>query len=808
MALDSMMSLFGKYDLFINTEECFSFDEVKARVSVAPQYETFLKRWLVTLTENNILQESKGKFALAHEKSGSNQMQIWRDFYSIESKVNYGLGFVKYLEKCSQCLSELLIGQVEPLELLFPKGDTSIAVDTYQNTLSSQVLNKVAKKTIKAVSENLNRGGEPLRILEIGAGVGGTSDGVISELSGENMVYYYTDVSTFFLNNAKERYKGKDWIEYKVFDINDGYKPKDEDPAEYDVIMAANVLHNAKDGPKIIKMLRDMLKPGGALVILDAVREPHYLMTSIGFNDGLHGFEDFRATTGKTFFEREQWYDMFEGAGGKILLSKPELDDSFIGTGQGIFVVTFPTGKMKLQASEIHSHIKSNFGDIPVQSDIEIVSKIPAWDSNETDRSLNRESYCAPEGELETKIAGIWGKVLNESSIGRHDNFFMIGGDSLLVSQVIAEMKSEIPSAQSWEWGDLMREILATPTVYEIASKLNNTLEKKDVNMVKLMGDMNRVSTSNHPTQVVFHAGTGTLTPYMSMVRVLAENGLDEKTVGFACDNVKAYLDIPYKELYKALGEKYAAALLETKDRHFILFGHCVGGLIALEAAKVLKHSGAIVEEVILVSSNINQSNDVIDPKENSVFSSDIVLEKVFGRLIGADIVQAGYTIGDETLSRAIKHIASRELGTFEDDMLMTLENTEFDSVAKSYKCLLDKTHEQRLAKLSQVVTANVYSVEQGKASMLTEMYKVFKHSFRATCSYQPDVYEGKTRVFKCSDHTDNFFLHTFGVFSEGEEAWSKYLKNMSFGSVSGDHMSCMDTPNIESNIDLMFQEV
>ena len=33
------------------------------------------------------------------------------------------------------------------------------------------------------------------------------------------------------------------------------------------------------------------------------------------------------------------------------------------------------------------------------------------------------------------QLEEIWGEVLNKESVGRHENFFAIGGDSLLLSQ-------------------------------------------------------------------------------------------------------------------------------------------------------------------------------------------------------------------------------------------------------------------------------------------------------------------------------------------------------------------------------------
>ena len=49
--------------------------------------------------------------------------------------------------------------------------------------------------------------------------------------------------------------------------------------------------------------------------------------------------------------------------------------------------------------------------------------------------------YEAPVGEIEEAVAGIWADVLKVERIGRQDDFFALGGHSLLSLQVVERLR-------------------------------------------------------------------------------------------------------------------------------------------------------------------------------------------------------------------------------------------------------------------------------------------------------------------------------------------------------------------------------
>ena len=48
--------------------------------------------------------------------------------------------------------------------------------------------------------------------------------------------------------------------------------------------------------------------------------------------------------------------------------------------------------------------------------------------------------YVVPESETEKTLAGIWSELLNIATVSRYDNFFEIGGHSLLAVQLISKI--------------------------------------------------------------------------------------------------------------------------------------------------------------------------------------------------------------------------------------------------------------------------------------------------------------------------------------------------------------------------------
>jgi acyl-coenzyme A synthetase/AMP-(fatty) acid ligase/acyl carrier protein len=87
-------------------------------------------------------------------------------------------------------------------------------------------------------------------------------------------------------------------------------------------------------------------------------------------------------------------------------------------------------------------------------------------------RSGLSSAYVAPRNELEQTIAAIWENYLHVSPIGVYDRFDELGGDSLLILQVISRLHETFLVRLS------IRDFLADPTVVRLATLINQRLEQ------------------------------------------------------------------------------------------------------------------------------------------------------------------------------------------------------------------------------------------------------------------------------------------------------------------------------------------
>ncbi len=97
----------------------------------------------------------------------------------------------------------------------------------------------------------------------------------------------------------------------------------------------------------------------------------------------------------------------------------------------------------------------------------------------EADASVQQETYVAPRGETESILCEIWQEVLGVERVGITDNFFRLGGHSLLVMQVISRLQHPRYRDSHYRRKDLSltaRQVFRTPRLMDLAQAIDNPM--------------------------------------------------------------------------------------------------------------------------------------------------------------------------------------------------------------------------------------------------------------------------------------------------------------------------------------------
>ena len=88
---------------------------------------------------------------------------------------------------------------------------------------------------------------------------------------------------------------------------------------------------------------------------------------------------------------------------------------------------------------------------------------LPAASSRPVSRPQLSTPFAEPEGRVETVLAGVLAQLLGVFPVGRHDDFFSLGGDSLIGTQLIAQANRALGSRLA------LRDLFESPTVAGLA---------------------------------------------------------------------------------------------------------------------------------------------------------------------------------------------------------------------------------------------------------------------------------------------------------------------------------------------------
>ncbi|RKQ70071.1 SDR family NAD(P)-dependent oxidoreductase [Oceanibaculum indicum] len=197
-----------------------------------------------------------------------------------------------------RALPDTLAGRVKPTAVMFPDGGMGLVEGVYKdNPVAARFSDGLAGAASAFVAARLSAAPDRrLRILEIGAGTGGTSVCVFRALAPHRAgiaEYLYTDVSRAFLIHAERSYADSaPHLTTALFDVEKPLAGQGVTPHGYDLVIAANVLHATADMRRTLATVRETLAPGGLLLANETSAATLFTHVTFGLLEGWWRFTD------------------------------------------------------------------------------------------------------------------------------------------------------------------------------------------------------------------------------------------------------------------------------------------------------------------------------------------------------------------------------------------------------------------------------------------------------------------------------------------------------------------------------------
>ena len=426
-----------------------STDALSDSLGVAPNRRVNIRQWLGALKESGVVSDRSGAFFFDSGKL-ENPDVLYEELLQ-QGIPDYMEKIVGYLVEMRGVLVDVLRGKVDPMrDLFFRDGQLGTAVNVYRNSITGLVYGSLAAEITAALAAGRNPE-EPFRILEVGAGVGGTTDYIIPRIRDhKNVEYVYTDMSDVFLDEAKKRYADFDFITYQLFDINRHPRVQNLPLHSFDLIIGANVFHDAHDIDAVMESIQILLSERGRLMILEATVNTAAQLMTAGFIEGLTAYEDDRRNTDLPAYNETQWCRSLEKSRyTKAVLFPQDTQKRKLLQTSIILTQTRQKG-ITVDETRILAYLKERIPDYMLPKFIIEMQQYPLSEQGKVDRKKlpqmkrsdrNRRELVKPANELQKRLAELWAENLGVEEVGVTDNYFALGGDSLKAIRLMSRVE-------------------------------------------------------------------------------------------------------------------------------------------------------------------------------------------------------------------------------------------------------------------------------------------------------------------------------------------------------------------------------
>jgi acyl transferase domain-containing protein/thioesterase domain-containing protein/aryl carrier-like protein len=363
-----------------------------------------------------------------------------------------------------------------------------------------------------------------------------------------------------------------------------------------------------------------------------------------------------------------------------------------------------------------------------------------------------QNTYIAPKNDLEQKLVNIWQDFLGIQQVGIYDDYFELGGDSLLAVQLISQLRTNLKIELS------TKNLIETPTIAGLATLIEKT--QTNSNLVHQAPELTKLShlvtirgTGNKQPLFCVHPIGGNVFCYKKLAHYL---GTEQPFYALQAKGLDG--NQPFTQIQQMAAEYIKALQTIQPQGTYLLGGWSFGGIVAFEMAQQLQQQGQEVALLALIDSSAPKYNYQLaqfdDADLLTWFATDLGID------IGKDIA---------TWSQHLRQL---------------------------------KPEEQLQYILNQAQQASILPAT-ATIEYIRPLIQVFKSNLQALGSYVPQVYSQQIDLFTASEAFPLFATEKFTTEDSVKQqddtlGWAELSSiPIEVHKIPGNHYTIMGEPHV-----------
>jgi len=426
--------------------ESYTVAELLQQTPLASRYQRWMARALTLLADQGLLVKHEGVVRtedryFAPKPLPSIALEPFIE--TVEQQLSSVLGFTlqeaRWFTQTSVHLSSLLTESTHSAEI-YTADETALI---YQKLFPDSHIQ--LRRAVKTLVDNRTQA--HLNVLEVGAGLGSATSHILPLLPESSTTYDFTDISEYFLRQAKVKFSEYGFVNYHLFDLDDSPSQQGYKSHAYDLIIASSMLHDVRNLVVTLNHLLSLLAPGGLLLLLEETKFFVSYDLGMGLQQGFDRFTDESLRTDHPLLSRQQWQEVMTQVGFKIveILNEPGSVADYVGFD--VILAQAPDQVEQLDEPALDQYLLAHLPAYMKPTAYIVLSEFPVSENGKIDYkalairptrkgTASKAKIIPPKNVTESKLLAIWKEVLACDTLGVQHNFFDAGGDSLLLVQV------------------------------------------------------------------------------------------------------------------------------------------------------------------------------------------------------------------------------------------------------------------------------------------------------------------------------------------------------------------------------------